>query len=168
MCRLTPSTKAAVAFFSKVPAIGDLQRLRRALGSSFAKTAAPIAAHDLDVGMGGEPVCDGTALPVRQEADGAASLQVADDRSTALAPQPGEIIGPDHANIGRRRWCAPPQEAQQRADAHRHGKAFGEHFGGPAAEREGVGEPVEARGPSRMGLDEAAREALREDPALAC
>ncbi len=119
--------------------------------------------------MLGEPVRDGGALAVRQEVNGAAALEVADDGSVALALQPGEVVDADHANIGRRRWCAPAQKAQQGVGAHRHGQAFGEPFAGSAAEHEGdgVGEPVEARGASGVGLDEVGGETFGEDPALA-
>jgi hypothetical protein len=83
-------------------------------------------------------------------------LEVADDGSVALALQPGEVVDADHANIGRRRWCAPAQEAQQGVGAHRHGQAFGEPFAGSAAEHEGDG----------VGVDEVGGETFGEDPAL--
>ena len=109
--------------------------------------------------MGSEPIRDAATLPVRQEIDGAAMLEVADDCSIALALQPGEVVNADHANIGSRQCHAPPQEAQQRVGADRHGEASSEPFSGTAAEGEGdrMGEHVEARGASSVSLDEILR-----------
>jgi len=92
---------------------------------------------DLDVGMSGEPGGDGAALPVRQEIDGAATFEIADDRSIALALEPGEIVDADHPNGRWRRCCPPAQEAQQRVGADRYREAFGKPFSGTAAEHEG-------------------------------
>ena len=119
--------------------------------------------------MGGRPVRDGAALPVRQQIDGAAALKIADDRSVALALQPGKVVDADHANRGGRRSCTPPQEAQQRVGADRHGESFCKPSSRTAAEREGdrVDEHVETRGASGVSLDEVGGEALREDPTLA-
>ena len=69
----------------QVPTIGNLHRPGGAFVRAFATSAAAVAAHDRDLGMACEPVRDGGALPIRQEIDGAATLEVADDRSIALA-----------------------------------------------------------------------------------
>ena len=61
--------------------------------------------------MSSELVGDGAALPIRQEIDGAAAFEIADDRSVALALEPGEIVDADDADGGGHQSCAPTQEA---------------------------------------------------------
>ena len=145
ICRLTTLHEGGGPVLEQVPAVGDLQRPRSAFVGPLAISAAAVATDDLDIGMRGKPVRDGGALTVRQEVDGAATFEIADDRPIALALQPGEIVDADDADGGRR-WCrAAPEQAQQSVGAHRHGEALGEPFAGAAAKHEGdrVGERVE-------------------------
>ena len=75
-----------------MPPVGDLHRLRSALGGALAIATATVAADDLDAGMGREPVRDSATFPVRQEIDGAATLEVTNDRPIILAIQLGEVV----------------------------------------------------------------------------
>ncbi len=153
----------------QMPAVGDLYGLGSALGGPFAIAAAAVAADDLDAGMGGKSARNGATLPIRQEIDGAATLEIADDRPVALTFLPSEIVDADDTNIGRPRCRAPAQEAQQRVGAHQHGEASGDSFSGTAAEGKGdrVGEDVEARRAACVHPDAIRGEAFREYLALA-
>ena len=57
--------KGGGGVLQQVPAVGDLQRLRSALGGPLAIATAAVAADDLDAGMRCEPVPHGAALPIR-------------------------------------------------------------------------------------------------------
>ncbi len=121
----------------QVPPIGDLQRLRGTLGGCFAIAAAAIAAHDLDAGTFREPVGDRASLPVRQEIDDPASLEIAQDRPIALSSPPGEIVDADDLDAGGRWRGAPAQDAEQRVRADRHGQALDEPRTRAAAKHQG-------------------------------
>ncbi len=75
-----------VGILQQVPPINDLQRLRGALGGSFAIATFAIPAHDFDAAAGtlGEPVGEGASLSVRQEIDDPARLEIAQDRPITL------------------------------------------------------------------------------------
>ena len=119
----------------QVPPIGDLQRLRRAFGDCLAIAAAAIPAHDFDAGTLGKPGGDRASLPVRQEIDDLARLEITQDRPVTLALAPSEVVDADNLHAGRRWRRAPAQDAQQRVGADRHAQPIGKPFARAAAKR---------------------------------
>ena len=70
-----PERVTAVA--QQVPAVGDLDRLRRPLADAVGVGTGAVAADDLDAGMALEPGRQRLGLPVGQQVDDAAALEVA-------------------------------------------------------------------------------------------
>ncbi|GEM_PF-5141753 len=63
----------------QVPAVGDLERSRRALACARRVRLLAVAAHHLDLGLPAEPSREGLGLAVRQEFDHMVPLQVDED-----------------------------------------------------------------------------------------
>jgi len=81
----------------EVEAIGDLDRLGRALPGPVRIGPGPVAADEFDARMRAEPRCQGRRFAIGQEVDHPVALEIDQQRAVALAPAPGPIIDPEHA-----------------------------------------------------------------------
>ena len=147
----------------EVPAVGDLEGVRCALGDRSGVLRRAVPSHDLDTGMILEPRRDGRRCPVRQEIDGPSPLEVDEDRAPRSALPPGPIVNAEHA------WClggrgrVPVDEPEDRVGARRHPEVPEQSRPGFCADSEagpdlGGGETV---GPACMASNEV-WERLRE------
>jgi hypothetical protein len=62
-------------------------------------TGTPIASHDFDARMVGQPRLNSGWMPVWQEVDDPATFEIADNGAVALATLPREVVDTD--NDGR-------------------------------------------------------------------
>lgn len=113
----------------EVPTVGDLDRARRAGAGRLGAGAGPVAADHGDARVGGEPVPHRRGRPARQEVDGAAPLEVADDtvspltgmasrrdrRAPASPPSAMPMSVCASANRPVRRALAPPRPGTRSA-----------------------------------------------------
>jgi len=81
----------------EVEAIGDLDRLGRALLGPIRIGPGPVAADELDSRMHAEPRRHGGRLAIRQEVDHPMALEVDQHCPVALAPAPGPVVDAEHA-----------------------------------------------------------------------
>ena len=106
----------------QMPAIGDLLSLRRALARTFGAGAGPIAGDHLDARVGREPGGYGLGLPVGQERDGTATLQIDDERAVGGSSPPSPVVEADDPRLAGLREGHGAHRAQQRVGADRHGE----------------------------------------------
>ena len=119
-----------------MPAIRDLDCIRRALAHTVRIGPGPVACDDLDARVSAQPPGQGLGLPVRQEVDHCVALQVDQDGPVAAAPAPCPVIDGQDARSGWRLVVVSglARHAQQRVRADRHGQPLGQALAGLAAE----------------------------------
>src|SRR6516162_4064656 len=83
-----------------MPAVGDLEGLRRAGAGSLAVSRGAIAADDLNTRMVAEPFLDGGGFAVGQQVDDPSAFQIDDNGAIALSLAEGPVIDADVAG----RW----------------------------------------------------------------
>jgi hypothetical protein len=103
-----------------MPAIGDLRGQRKRLGCRHGIPAAPIARDHADLGLAREPGLRRGRFAVRQQGDGPAPLEIANERAVSLIASPGPVIDADDGRRNDRLPTAPPHDPQQRVVAHQH------------------------------------------------
>jgi len=86
----------------QVPAVGDLDRIRRTLAHAVRVGAGSVARDDLDPGVLTKPSGQGFGLPVGQQVQDLVALQVDQGRPVAVATAPGPVIDGADARRGRR------------------------------------------------------------------
>jgi len=101
-----------------MPAVGDLDGLRRSAIRRGAVARASVPADHFNLAIGAEPGGNGLALAVGQYVDHGAALEIDDNASITMAPPPGEIVNADHAwsvaGVGRQSPGGPANATQQR------------------------------------------------------
>src|SRR5579872_7461569 len=95
----------------QVPAVGDLNGLRRAGAGAADVVVGAVAADDLDLGMLFQPLAQGVSGALGQEVHGAVPLQVAQDRAIAVALAKGPIVNAEDADGPMLREWRPPDAA---------------------------------------------------------
>ncbi|HEV3288664.1 MAG TPA: hypothetical protein VG123_06700 [Streptosporangiaceae bacterium] len=85
----------------QMPAIGDLDRVRRARPGALGVVAGPVPADDSRAGMRRQPRLQAGGLPVRQQVDHVPGAHVYQHRPVHLAPGQREVIDPEHLRRGR-------------------------------------------------------------------
>jgi hypothetical protein len=152
----------------QVPAVGDLDRLRRAAADAVGVGAGAVTRDDLHAGVGPQPRPDGLRVAVGQQVDRAVALQVDDERAVAPATAPGPVVDADDARRRGHRQRRRLDQAQQRVAADRHGQPRRQAGAGFAPGAEGdaplrLGQTGGAPHPRRGHF----RQALGEDAARA-
>ena len=103
----------------QVPAVGDLDRLRRAAGAAVGVDPGPVPADHLRSRPGRQPGGERVRRPLAQDVDGPAGLDVDQQRPVTAALAQRELI---HAQHPRRRADGRvghrPDQADQRHPAH--------------------------------------------------
>ena len=156
-----------------MPAVRDLDRLRRAEPRSLGVRPRSIPANDSDVGMRSEPIPHGLAGAAGQEIEDATPFQIADDRAVAPAPPPSPVVDPDHTRGRAPCALATADQSQDGVAADRHGKPSRQAGAGFAAERHAdiglcLGQAIAALCPrtgeagNRLGKDAARTMAAAE------
>jgi hypothetical protein len=121
----------------QVPAIGDVDGPGCTTSGAVSIDVGSVAGDHLHAGVTAQPFGEGAGVPIGQEIDDGAALEVDQDRSVAAALAPRPVVDPEHARhwwlgAGRR-----PGEPQERVGAGRHGEACREPRPSLAAQSEG-------------------------------
>ena len=114
----------------QVPAVGDLDRVRRARPGALGVVAGPVPADHRGAGMGLQPGLEAGGLPVRQQVDHVTGAHVHQHRPVHLALGQREVIDPEHLRRGRdlrlrRRGDQPQHRGRVHGDAERPGQPGG-------------------------------------------
>lgn len=119
-----------------MPAVGDLQGVRGGFLDGAGVGGGPVAADDLDAGVGGEPGREGLGGAVGQDIDGTAGFDVDQEGAVSATAAEGELIDPQHPRcpFGNLRGF---EQFQQPAAARGQMQLAAEPFAGPAAELDG-------------------------------
>ena len=126
MVAIDNGTDGIAEIAQQMPAIGYLDRFRRALPDPVRVGTGAVACDDLDAGMLAQPISKGFGLPIRQQVHDLVTLEVDEDGAVATPTPPGPIIYAENLRRWRRRLrhdrfgC----HAQQRVGAGRDGKSF--------------------------------------------
>jgi hypothetical protein len=78
----------------QMPTAGDLDRLRRPGRGSLGVAAGPVAAYHRHRRLGGEPAGDGGRLPIGQQVNRPATVEIDQDGAVAVAATHREVIHP--------------------------------------------------------------------------
>jgi len=84
-------------------AVCHLHCLRDSARGSLSVGGAPIPRHDLDAGMGVQPVGQACSRPIRKQVDGSALLSIDQDRAIRVPPPLAPIVDAQHAWYAHRR-----------------------------------------------------------------
>jgi hypothetical protein len=103
-----------------MPAVGDLDSLRKRPGRRFTVSASAIACDHRDLLMLRKPAYGRRLFAVRQKLHRLASFKIADDGSVRMVASPRLIVNADHGQAVRRQAAAPTNNAQQRVVTHRN------------------------------------------------
>ncbi|ANV23037.1 hypothetical protein BA939_26765 [Rhizobium sp. S41] len=148
-----------------MPAVSDLGGVWQRLGCSRRVTAAAVASDDADLRLVREPGLGRRRLPIRQESNGFAPFQIADDGPIALISSPRPVVDTDHGGWDKARTAASPHDAQQRIVADRQHQPFGKGGRWPATQckSEMMDDVVKPGGSPRRRRENVSVEALGED-----
>jgi hypothetical protein len=94
-----------------VPAVGDLNGLRRAGAGAADVFVGAVAADDLDLGMHFQPLAQGVSGALGQEVHRAVPFQVTQDRAIAVALAKGPVVNAEDADGWTLREWSPPDAA---------------------------------------------------------
>ena len=115
----------------QMPAIGDLDRVRRARPGALGVVAGPVPADDPRAGMRRQPRLEAGGLPVRQQVDHVSGAHVHQHRPVHLALGQREVIDPEHLRRGRDlRLRRRGDQAQHRGRVHGDPEGPGQPGGG--------------------------------------
>ena len=116
----------------QMPAIGDLDRARRAGPGALGVVAGPVPADDSRARMRRQPRLEAGGLPVRQQVDHVPGAHVHQHRPVHLALGQREVIDPEHLRRGRDlRIRRRRDQAQHRRGVHGDPEGPGQPGGGP-------------------------------------
>jgi hypothetical protein len=109
----------------QVPTIGNLNGVRSSPVCGFGIDAAAVAADDLGTGMLSQPGSYGVGIAIGKQVDHPAGLQVAQDRSIAMALAPGPVVDAEHPwGLHWRPRTARMKLTQQRRPAGQQAKTL--------------------------------------------
>ena len=111
------------AVAQQMPAVRDLDGVRRAPGGSLGIGAGAVADHGGHPGMRLQPRRQRVGAAVGQQVDNPAALEIAQDRAVVMALAPCPIIHAEHPDRWDRPGITGTDTVQQRraADRHAHG-----------------------------------------------
>src|SRR5262249_17375098 len=92
--------KGTTGVLHEVPAVGNLDNVRECFGGSQGVAAATVAGDHGDLRLAAEPSLRCSRFSIRQQSNGLASFQVANNRSVALVSAPRPVVA---SHDGRRR-----------------------------------------------------------------
>ena len=116
----------------QVPAIGDLDRARRAVPGSLGVGTGAVPADDLCAGMGLQPFPQRGRLAVRQQVDHVPRLRIGHHRAVHVPLAQREVIHPgDRRRGGDRRVGQRHDQPQHGGGMDRHAHGSGQPGGGP-------------------------------------
>ena len=104
--------KGLAGVLHQVPPVGDLHGVGKRPRRRQRVSASSVACDHLDLRLGGEPGLGCGRLPVRQQANGAAALQIADERAVAMISLPRPVVDPYRPWRFEGRGSAPPDQSQ--------------------------------------------------------
>src|SRR4051794_35487253 len=105
----------------QVPAIGDLDCLRRARADAFSVSARAVAADDSNaLAVLPQPGGQCLAGAIRQQVENSAAFEIADNGAVALAAPPSPVIYAENARRRRNGGIARANQPQQGIAADRH------------------------------------------------
>ena len=141
--------KGIAGVAQQMPPVRDLEGVRRPTRRPLGIGAGAVAHDDGDAGVGCQPRRQCVGAAVGEQVDDAPALEVAQDRSVAVALAPGPVVHAQNRHWGGRHVGADAHPVHQRCPADRH--AHGPGMRGPwvATERQTNG-PV--HGPQPVGL----------------
>ena len=114
-----------------MPAVGDLDRVRRAGPGALGVVAGPVPADHRGAGMGFQPGLEAGGLPVRQQVDHVGGAHVHQHCPVYLALGQREVIDPEHLRRGRDlRFRRSRDQAQHRGRVHGDAEGPGQPGGG--------------------------------------
>ena len=147
----TASRKAAARVLHQMPAVGDLNRVRKSPLRRDRIAAATIPGDDTDLRVQRKPRLSRSRLPIGQKSDRRATFKVADQRAVAVIAPPGPVIDADNRRRRKASRSAMAHHAQQRVIAHHDVEPTRKGGSRPASERNGetvdhVVEPARASG----------------------
>jgi hypothetical protein len=119
----------------QMPAVGDLDRVRRSCLGALGVVAGPVPADDSRAGTFFQPRLEAGGLPVRQQVDHVPGAHVHQHRPVHLALGQREVIDPEYLRRGRdlRIRCRGDQ-AQHRGRVHGDPQGPGQPGGGAAGQ----------------------------------
>ena len=119
----------------QMPAIGDLDRVRRARPGALGAVAGPVPADDLRAGMRRQPRLEAGGLPVWQQVDHVAGAHVHQHRPVHLALGQREVIDPEYLRRGRDlRIRSRRDQPQHRRGVHGDPEGPGQPGGRPPSQ----------------------------------
>lgn len=116
----------------EVPPVRDLDGLRGAGGGAFGEERRTVTADDLNARPFGEPGRQAGRLPVRQQIDGAAGLDVDEDGAVVAALAGGVLVDADHPRRGDIGLGQRIDQPEHRAAADGQPENTGDAGTGPA------------------------------------
>lgn len=112
--------ECAAGVLHEVPAVGDLDGMRKRPGGGFAISASAIACDHCDLAMLPEPSRSRRRFAVGQKRHRPASFKIADDGPVRMVAPPGPIGNADYVQTVRRQATASTDNPQQGVVAHRN------------------------------------------------
>jgi hypothetical protein len=155
------------AILQQMPTVRDVDGSGRATAPAIGVDRPPVARDHLDAGAIARPGSEAVRVPVGQEVDDGASLQIHEDGAVAVAAPPRPVVhAKDPGRRGGARGRLGPHETEQGITAHRHAEPPGQPRAGLAAKdrAEVALDVAQPRGAPGMRSGDM-RQALREDPA---
>jgi hypothetical protein len=86
--------KGTTGVLHEVPAVGNLDSVRERFGDGQGIAAATVAGDHGDLRLAAEPSLRRSRFSIRQQSNGLAPFQVANDRSVALVSTPRPVVEP--------------------------------------------------------------------------
>lgn len=120
----------------EVPPVRHVDRVGGAEASGLGVGAGAVAADHLHARVLGQPAGDGRDAAVGQQVDGAAGLDVHQDRRVHVTLAQRELIHAEHTERRRLGPGQPSYQPQQRRTAHRDGKSVSEPGAGTTGQHE--------------------------------
>ena len=157
--------KGATGILHQMPAISDLDRLRKRTGDSFAISAAAVAGDNGNLLMPFEPGCGRRRFAVWQQRHRPTAFEVADDRSVALVAAPRPVVDADDIERLSRYVGSSTYDTEQRVVAHRQHQPSGKACCRTSAQRETemMDDAIEPPSSSRRWRQNVSGETLCED-----
>lgn len=118
----------------EVPYVGDLDRLRGGPLGCLCVGRGAIPAHDLHLGMVGEPTGHRLGFPAGQYIDRPPGFEVDQDGGVGMPLEQGKLINSENPDLPWFLERRGTQEPEERVLGHRHSEPSGEPGPGPAGQ----------------------------------
>jgi hypothetical protein len=97
---LDSNSNGVTQIAQQMPAVSNLNRIRRSLTYAIGIGPSPIARDDLNTRVMSQPLSQAFSLPIRQQVNDRIALQVNKDRPVATAATPRPVIDGEDARHG--------------------------------------------------------------------